>query len=157
MGVQSPTEINAPRGRKTIVWETMVLRRPERSVECSDSKKKMSACADQNHAPSLTCVRLERKFCVCLVFYYKFHGATREIPLFCREIRVNFIKISWIFRCNACFLTLERCFYWTEYVNFAMIIVVWIFIYLSLSWDSHFCKWWVVTSISQWEFNLRLR
>ena len=98
-----------------------------------------------------------RKFCVCLVFYYKFHGATREIPLFCREIRVNFIKISWIFRCNACFLTLERCFYWTEYVNFAMIIVVWIFIYLSLSWDSHFCKWWVVTSISQWEFNLRLR
>ena len=37
----------------------MVLRRPERSVECSDSEKKMSACADQNHAPSLTCVRLE--------------------------------------------------------------------------------------------------
>ena len=28
--------------------------------------------------------------------------------------------------------------------------------HLSLSWDSHFCKWWVVTSISQWEFNLRL-
>ena len=25
----------------------------------SDSEKKMSACADQNHAPSLTCVRLE--------------------------------------------------------------------------------------------------
>ena len=40
-------------------WATMVLRRPERSVECSDSEKKMSACADQNHAPSLTCVRLE--------------------------------------------------------------------------------------------------
>ena len=37
----------------------MVLRRPERSVECSDFEKKMSACADQNHAPSLTCVRLE--------------------------------------------------------------------------------------------------
>ncbi len=35
------------------------MRRPERSVECSDSEKKMSACADQNHAPSLTCVRLE--------------------------------------------------------------------------------------------------
>ena len=45
--------------RAHIVWETMVLRRPERSVECSDSEKKMSACADQNHAPSLTCVRLE--------------------------------------------------------------------------------------------------
>ena len=30
-------------------------------------------------------------------------------------------------------------------------------LHLSLSWDSHFCKWWVVTSISQWEFNLRLR
>ncbi|RHV72134.1 hypothetical protein DXB15_00645 [Roseburia sp. OM02-15] len=39
----------------------MVLRRPERSVECSDSEKKMSACADQNHAPSLTCVRLENE------------------------------------------------------------------------------------------------
>ncbi|RHV65056.1 hypothetical protein DXB15_14810 [Roseburia sp. OM02-15] len=37
----------------------MVLRRPERSVECSDSEKNMSAFADQNHAPSLTCVRLE--------------------------------------------------------------------------------------------------
>ena len=35
------------------------MRRPERSVECSDSEKKMSAYADQNHAPSLTCVRLE--------------------------------------------------------------------------------------------------
>ncbi len=32
----------------------------ERSV-CSDSEKKMSACADQNHAPSLTCVRLESR------------------------------------------------------------------------------------------------
>ena len=42
----------------------MVLRRPERSVECSDSEKKMSACADQNHAPSLTCVRLEYTFCI---------------------------------------------------------------------------------------------
>ena len=29
------------------------------SVECSDSEKNMSAYADQNHAPSLTCVRLE--------------------------------------------------------------------------------------------------
>ena len=29
--------------------------------------------------------------------------------------------------------------------------------YLSLSWDSHFCKWWVITNLSQWEFNLRLR
>ncbi len=28
---------------------------------CSDSEKNMSAFADQNHAPSLTCVRLERK------------------------------------------------------------------------------------------------
>ena len=27
---------------------------------CSDSEKNMSAFADQNHAPSLTCVRLER-------------------------------------------------------------------------------------------------
>ena len=29
------------------------------NVECSDSEKNMSAFADQNHAPSLTCVRLE--------------------------------------------------------------------------------------------------
>ena len=42
-----------------MVWETMVLRRPKRSVECSDSEMNMSAYADQNHAPSLTCVRLE--------------------------------------------------------------------------------------------------
>ena len=28
---------------------------------CSDSEKNMSAFADQNHAPSLTCVRLEKK------------------------------------------------------------------------------------------------
>jgi len=27
---------------------------------CSDSEKNMSAFADQNHAPSLMCVRLER-------------------------------------------------------------------------------------------------
>ena len=27
---------------------------------CSDSEKNMSAFADQNHAPSLTCVRLEQ-------------------------------------------------------------------------------------------------
>ena len=30
-------------------------------------------------------------------------------------------------------------------------------VHLSLSWDSHFCKWWVITNLSQWEFNLRLR
>ena len=29
---------------------------------CSDSKKNMSAFADQNHAPSLTCVRLELRW-----------------------------------------------------------------------------------------------
>ena len=28
---------------------------------CSDSEKNMSAFADQNHAPNLTCVRLEYK------------------------------------------------------------------------------------------------
>ena len=32
-------------------------------VECSDSEKNMSAYADQNHAPSLTCVRLELLIC----------------------------------------------------------------------------------------------
>ena len=52
--------------RAHIVWETMVLRRPKRSVECSDSEKNMSAFADQNHAPSLTCVRLEQKYPVQL-------------------------------------------------------------------------------------------
>ena len=31
---------------------------------CSDSEKNMSAFADQNHAPSLTCVRLEKYKCV---------------------------------------------------------------------------------------------
>ena len=45
--------------RAHIAWETMILHRPKRSVECSDSEKNMSAFADQNHAPSLTCVRLE--------------------------------------------------------------------------------------------------
>ena len=47
--------------RAHIAWETMILHRPKRSVECSDSEKNMSAFADQNHAPSLTCVRLESK------------------------------------------------------------------------------------------------
>ena len=31
---------------------------------CSDSEKNMSAFADQNHAPSLTCVRLELSYVV---------------------------------------------------------------------------------------------
>ena len=55
----------------------MVLRRPERSVECSDSEKKMSACTDQNHAPSLTCVRLEKE----LFMYYTLHQRLRKIEL----------------------------------------------------------------------------
>ena len=47
---------------------------------CSDSEKNMSAFADQNHAPSLTCVRLEfygyenENFCVKIIvlqLYYK--------------------------------------------------------------------------------------
>ncbi len=54
--------------RAHIVWETMVLRRPKRSVECSDSEKNMSAFADQNHAPSLTCVRL-KVFSILADFY----------------------------------------------------------------------------------------
>ena len=57
-GVNLPSDIAS--GRAHIVRWTMVLRRPKRSVECSDSEKNMSAFADQNHAPSLTCVRLER-------------------------------------------------------------------------------------------------
>ena len=41
------------------------MRRPKRSVECSDSEKNMSAFADQNHAPSLTSVRLESSVHFC--------------------------------------------------------------------------------------------
>ena len=33
---------------------------------CSDSEKNMSAFADQNHAPSLTCVRLELIYEFCI-------------------------------------------------------------------------------------------
>ena len=47
VGVQSLTEINAPRG-------------------CA---KNMSAFADQNHAPSLTCVRLEMKMFECDIHF----------------------------------------------------------------------------------------
>ena len=58
VGVQSPTEINVlMRGAHCLGDNGFAP--TERSVECSDSEKKMSACADQNHAPSLTCVRLE--------------------------------------------------------------------------------------------------
>ena len=40
--------------------ELTALERQESFDEmCSDSEKNMSAFADQNHAPSLTCVRLE--------------------------------------------------------------------------------------------------
>ncbi len=60
MVISAGAEINAPRGAH-IVWETMVLRRPKRSVERSDSVENVSAYADQNHASSLTCVRLEYK------------------------------------------------------------------------------------------------
>ena len=58
VGVQSPTEINAHEGAHCLGDNGFAP--TERSVECSDSEKKMSACADQNHAPSLTCVRLEQ-------------------------------------------------------------------------------------------------
>jgi len=50
VGVQSPTEINAPRG---------------------DSVKNMSAYADQNHAPSLAAARLEFKLRLFIIL--KFH------------------------------------------------------------------------------------
>ena len=39
---------------------------------CSDSEKNMSAFADQNHAPSLTCVRLEKKG-------YRIYGRIKNI------------------------------------------------------------------------------
>ena len=39
---------------------------------CSDSEKNMSAFADQNHAPSLTCVRLEFLISVFLLFCIEF-------------------------------------------------------------------------------------
>ena len=42
---------------------------------CSDSEKNMSAFADQNHAPSLTCVRLEKaannKFVLVIITFIK--------------------------------------------------------------------------------------
>ena len=47
----------------------LLLQSDMRSVECSDSEKNMSAYADQNHAPSLTCVRLE------------YQGKTLQSPL----------------------------------------------------------------------------
>ena len=41
---------------------------------CSDSEKKMSACADQNHAPSLTYVRLETHSVFKLTLVVFFHN-----------------------------------------------------------------------------------
>ena len=38
---------------------------------CSDSEKNMSAFADQNHAPNLTCVRLEYKAKVYHLYTYR--------------------------------------------------------------------------------------
>ncbi len=39
---------------------------------CSDSEKNMSAFADQNHAPSLTCVQLELYTCNFCTFQLSF-------------------------------------------------------------------------------------
>ena len=51
---------------------------------CSDSEKNMSAFADQNHAPSLTCVRLE------LIEYLTLNKDDAIIPL--RYIKIKRIK-----------------------------------------------------------------
>ena len=51
---------------------------------CSDSEKNMSAFADQNHAPSLTCVRLE------LIEYLTLNKDDAIIPP--RYIKIKRIK-----------------------------------------------------------------
>ena len=81
------------------------MRRPKRSVECSDSEKNMSAFADQNHAPSLTCVRLELKKSgvvvreypqnsVCGMGLFRLLGAM-VLPLceICQKSPIIYIKI----------------------------------------------------------------
>ena len=62
---------------------------------CSDSEKNMSAFADQNHAPSLTCVRLE--FCKHNShFSGKLSGSESLRKLFIfREVIVFFVKIRY--------------------------------------------------------------
>jgi predicted Fe-Mo cluster-binding NifX family protein len=66
------------------------LRRPKRSVECSDSEKKMSACADQNHAPSLTCVRLEYFVKLAEIVYNKFQVIQRREGIKLMKIAVTY-------------------------------------------------------------------
>ena len=72
---------------------------------CSDSEKNMSAFADQNHAPSLTCVRLEFKKVgvvvreypqnsVCGMGLFRLLGAM-VLPLceICQKLPIIYIKI----------------------------------------------------------------
>ena len=49
---------------------------------CSDSEKNMSAFADQNHAPSLTCVRLEYKAKVYHLYTYRL----KIINILCKKM-----------------------------------------------------------------------
>ena len=93
----------------------MVLRRPERSVECSDSEKNMSAYADQNHAPSLTCVRLDLLLCcrslicrlvICrLCLLGRIIGLSSLIRSICRLCLTCIRILRWI----CCLLRLLHC------------------------------------------------
>ena len=49
---------------RTMIWFNVcaiINKKTEKKGEYSDSEKNMSAYADQNHAPSLMCVRVETK------------------------------------------------------------------------------------------------
>ena len=63
---------------------------------CSDSEKNMSAFANQNHAPSLTCVRLEILFCGYekAVFYAKILLSQFELRLPLLQVVSNNTYIS---------------------------------------------------------------
>ena len=59
---------------------------------CSDSEKNMSAFADQNHAPSLTCVRLEYVRVISLKPRYANIGANCESTKY-EAIRMAFLYV----------------------------------------------------------------
>ena len=93
---------------------------------CSDSEKNMSAFADQNHAPSLTCVRLE---------WIVMQEKRRNI----KAVRVDNTFLTAFLK--SIMLLRHPIFDMGSLNNVnVMIGLLYVTFYLSRE-DSHFCKW----------------
>lgn len=75
VGIQAPTEINTPRGYRTSSGCLLCAGRNGVKI-CSDSDRNMSACSDQNHAPSLMYVRLN-----FLIMHFDYMKEKRKVSI----------------------------------------------------------------------------